>query len=96
MKTVTTRIPEEDEKYLKELEKEKGKRSDALRTLIEKGIKQWRKEKALKLLKEHQITLRKAAEIAGVTYPKMMELASEEQIDLGYDLDELEKDMERL
>lgn len=97
MKTVTTRIPNSDQKWLEELEEESGaQRSEVLRRLIEKGLKEWRKEKALDMLKEHKTTVRKAAEIAGLTYVEMLGLASEEGIDIGYDLEELERDLERI
>lgn len=97
LKTVTTRIPEEDEKHLKEIEKERrAKRSVVLRKIIEDGIQQWRRERALKLLDEHKVTLRKAAKIAGVTYIEILDLAGKKGIETGYDLKELERDMERV
>lgn len=97
MKAVTTRIPIEEQEWLEEVEKESGaQRSEVLRRLIEKGLNEWRKERALSLLRGHKITVRKAAEIAGVTYVEMLELASQEGIDIGYDLKELERDLERI
>lgn len=97
MKTVTTRIPKDEQKWLEEMEKESGaRRSEVLRRLIERGLKEWRKEKALELLRDHETTVRKAAELAGVTYVEMLELVSEEGIDIGYDLKELERDIERI
>lgn len=97
MKAVTTRISQEDQKWLEEAEKEMGaQRSEVLRRLIEEGLKEWRKEKALNLLEDHEATIRRAAEIAGLTYVEMLEMASEEGIDIGYDLKELEKDLERI
>lgn len=97
MKTITTRIPEEDEKHLKEIEEEMGaRRSEVSRRLIEEGIKKWREKKALRLLSDHKITLRKAAKIAGLTYLEMLDIAQEEGIEVGYDFKELEKDLERI
>ncbi len=54
------------------------------------------KKGALSLLRDRKITVRKAAEIAGVTYAEMLELASQEDIDIGYDLKELEQDLEKI
>ena len=97
MKTVTTRIPEDDEEALSELEQEMtADRSEVLRRLIRKGLTDWRKEKALDQLREHKVTLRRAAEIADVTYVEMLSLAAEEGIDTGYTTDELERDLGRL
>lgn len=97
MKTVTTRIPEDDEEILSELEAEMmADRSEVLRRLIREGLSDWRRNKALDELRDHRITLRKAAEIADVTYVEMLSLAAEEGIDVGYTTEDLERDLERI
>lgn len=97
METVTTRIPEEDEKALSELEAElTADRSEVLRRLIRDGLTEWRKEQALEQLRDHDVTLRRAAEIADVTYLEMLSLASEEGVDIGYTTDDLERDLGRI
>jgi predicted HTH domain antitoxin len=94
MKTVTTRIPEDDEEVLAELEKEmSADRSEVLRRLIRQGLTDWRREKALEKLRDHSITLRKAAELADVSYVEMLSLAADEGIDIGYTTDDLERDL---
>ena len=97
MKPVTTRIPEDDEELLAELEREMtADRSEVLRRLIRDGLKDWRKQKALDQLREHEVTLRRAAEMANMTYVEMLSLAAEENIDIGYTTDELERDLGRM
>lgn len=97
MKTVTTRITEDDEEALAELEQElTADRSAVLRRLIRQGLTEWRKEKALDQLREHTITLRRAAEIADVTYVEMLSLAAQEGIDTGCTTDDLERDLGRM
>ena len=97
MKPVTTRIPEEDEELLAELEQElTADRSEVLRRLIRDGLTDYRKKKALDQLREHNITRRRAADIADVTYVEMVALAAEEGIDTGYTTDELERDLGRI
>lgn len=97
MKTVTTRIPEDDAELLAELEEElSADRSEVLRRLIRDGLTEWRKERALDQLRDHAITLRRAAELAGVEYVEMLTLAAEEGIDVGYTTDDLERDLDRL
>jgi predicted HTH domain antitoxin len=97
MKTVTTRIPEDDEQALAELEAElTADRSEVLRRLIRRGLADWRKEKALEQLREHEITIRRAADVADVSYVEMLSLAAEEGIDIGYTTEDLERDLERL
>jgi predicted HTH domain antitoxin len=97
MKTVTTRISDEDEEALTELEEEmSADRSEVLRRLIQQGLADWRREKALDQLRDHSITLRKAAELADVSYAEMLTLAVEEGIDIRYTDDELERDLGRI
>lgn len=97
METVTTRIPEEDEALLAELQEEmSADRSEVLRRLIHQGLADWRREKAIGSLRDHEVTLRRAAEIAGASYVEMLSLATEEGIDVGYTGEDLERDIERL
>lgn len=97
MKTVTTRIPEDDEAVLAELEAELGAdRSEVLRRLIRDGLASWRRERALDRLREHSITLRKAAELADVSYVEMVALARDAEIDIGYTTEDLEDDLDQL
>jgi predicted HTH domain antitoxin len=69
--------------------------SEVLRRLIRHGLTDWRKEKALGQLRDHTITLRKAADLAGVSYVEMLSLAAEEGIDVGYTTEDLERDFKR-
>jgi predicted HTH domain antitoxin len=97
MKTVTTRIPEDDEEALAELEGEwSADRSTVLRRLIRQGLDDWRKERALDQLREHSVTVRKAAELANVSYVEMLTLAAEAGIDIGYTTDDLDRDLDRI
>ena len=93
MKTVTSRIPEEDDRFLTELEKDQQTtRAEVLRRLLSEAIAQKRKEKALRLLSEGKISIRKAGQIAQLTYPQALMLATE--IESGYDTKELQKDID--
>jgi predicted HTH domain antitoxin len=97
MKTVTTRIPEDEEETLAELEAEmSADRSEVLRRLIRQGLDDWRTERALDQLRDHNITLRTAAELADIPYVEMLTLASDEGIDVGYTTDDLERDLDRI
>lgn len=97
MKAVTTRIPEDDETALSELEDEmSADRSEVLRRLIRQGLADWRTDKALEQLRNHETTMRNAAELADVTYVEMLSLAAEDGIDIGYTTADLERDLERI
>ena len=94
MKVITTRISEEYFNDLKMIEKdEQADRAEVIRKLLAKGINEWKLKKAIELLREHKVTLRKAAYIASVTYVEMMDLASKHGIDVGYSVEEMEKDI---
>jgi predicted HTH domain antitoxin len=62
-----------------------------LRRLIRRGLSDWRRGRALDRLREHSITLRKAAELADVSDVEMLTLAAEEGIDVGYTTDDLDR-----
>jgi predicted HTH domain antitoxin len=97
MKTVTTRIPEDDEEALAEIEDAmSADRSEVLRRLIRQGLDDWHRERALDQLRDHNSTLRTAAERADVSYVEMLTLAAEEGIDVGYTTDDLERDLDRI
>ena len=93
MKVISARIEDKYFKDLKEIEKEeKADRAEVTRKLLARAIKEWKRQKALSLLKDHEVTIRKAAKIAEVSYAKMLDLASKNDIDIGYSLEDLEKD----
>lgn len=97
MKVITTRVSEKYFEDLQEIEKElQAERAEVVRRLLAEAIKRWKIRKVLELLREHKITLRKAASIAEVSYVEMLDLTSEAGIDIGYSLSDLNKDVERL
>lgn len=94
MKVVTTRIEDKYFEDLKKIEREEHtERAEIMRKLLAHAIKAWKTKKALELLKEHKITIRKAAVLADASYVEMLDLASKADIDIGYSLKELRKDI---
>ena len=97
MKVITSRISDEYFNDLKMIEKdEHADRAEVIRKLLAKGIKEWKLNKAIELLREHKVTIRKGAKIAAVSYIEMLDLASKHGIDIGYSLEDLEKDFGNL
>jgi predicted HTH domain antitoxin len=94
MKVITARI---EDKYFKDLEmiekEEHTERAEIMRKLLAKAIKDWKIKKAMELLKERKATLRKAAKLADVSYVEILDLASKADIDIGYTLKDLSKDL---
>ena len=96
MKVITARIEDAYFEDLKRIEKEEEReRAEVMRKLLANAIKGWKMKKAMELLRGHKITLRKAAEDAGVSYVEMLDQASQEGIASGYTLKELQKDAGR-
>ena len=94
MKVITARIEDKYFEDLKKIEKEEQtERAEVTRKLLASAIKEWKIKKALELLKEHKVTIRKAATLADVHYVEMLDLASKADIDIGYTLKELRKDI---
>ncbi|MGC1121865.1 MAG: hypothetical protein WBA22_12295 [Candidatus Methanofastidiosia archaeon] len=95
LKVVTSRIPEKCFEDLKTIQKEEqANQAEVLRRLLTKAISDWKKDRALRLLEEHRITIRKAASMADLSYVEM--LTPTEKADIGYDLKELKKDVQTL
>jgi predicted HTH domain antitoxin len=92
---VSTRIPDEIAKDLKEIvEEEKTDKATIIRKLLARGIQQWKIERALRLYREGKATLWRAARLAGVTLREMMEIAAKEGIQFQYAPKDLEEDIE--
>lgn len=92
---ISTRVPDEIAKDLKEIEEEeKTDRATVVRKLLARAIQQWKMERALRLYREGKVTLWRAAKLAGVTLREMMDLAAKEGIQFQYTQKDLEEDIE--
>ncbi len=97
MKVVTTRLEEKDSRELAEIEKaEKSDRSVVVRKLLEMGMREWKMRNAVRKLRNREVSISKAAEIAGVTYSDMLDVMAGENIEIGYTANDLEKDFARI
>lgn len=94
MKVITARI---EERYFRDLEKiekeEKTERAEIVRKLMAKAIRDWKIQKAVEMLKERKATIRKVAAFCGASYTEMLDLATKAGFDIGYTLEELQKDV---
>jgi len=97
-KTIATRVPKEIDKFLEKIMKEeKLDKSTTTRKILEIGITEWRKEKAVELLRKGKATLAKAAEIAGISIYEMIDIVKEKKIDyIHITREELEEDLKLL
>jgi len=97
LEVLTTRVEKKEVKDLEFIEKtEKSDRAVVVRKLLSRAIKEWKTDFALNELRNHKISLRKAASLAGVSYIEMLDLSSKKNIDIGYSLKDLEEDFKKL
>ena len=93
--TIVTELPVTT---LKEIEywseREGTEKSIFLTGLIDEGLHEWKMHKALSMYKDHQVTLWKAAEIAGVSLSELLAELPKQKIIFQYDMAELSEDLE--
>ncbi|MEJ5327429.1 MAG: UPF0175 family protein [Candidatus Bathyarchaeia archaeon] len=82
LKPLAVRIPEEIEKEIQEvIEREGLDKATAVRTLLELGIGEWRKQTALELLRDGKVTFAKAAEIAKLSLWEFADMVKQRNIE---------------
>ena len=99
VKMVTSAIANElPAEILKEIEywskKERTDTTAFILRLIDEGLHEWKLHKALGMYKNQEISLWKAAEIAGVSLAKLLSELPKQKIIFQYDLEELKEDLE--
>lgn len=98
MATVSLRVTDSLLKEIAHIEKcWQADRSEVVRRLLVKSLREWRVEEALERLKEHKISIGKAAQESGLTLWDLLALAKEKGIDwTGYSREDAEKDLAEL
>ncbi|MEM2202637.1 MAG: UPF0175 family protein [Candidatus Bathyarchaeia archaeon] len=94
LKPLAVRIPEEIEKEIQEvIEREGLDKATVVRTLLELGISEWRKQTALELLRDGKVTFAKAAEMAKLSLWEFADLLKQRNIEwVRYSPEEIEKE----
>lgn len=81
MGTISARVPDDLEAELKAyLEEERLDRSTAVRKLLADGLEEWRTDQAIDRLEAGEVTLSRAADLAGVSVWELARLASERDV----------------
>ncbi len=82
-RTLSTRVDRETEEQLRlYMQSEKVDKATAVRRLLESGMEGWRREMALRLLREDKVTVWKAAEIARLPLWDFVSLLDEKKVPL--------------
>ena len=96
LKPLAVRIPEEIEKEILEaVERMKLDKATVVRTLLEMGIEEWRKQTALELLRNGKVTFAKAAEMAKLSLWELADLVKQRNVEwVRYTPEEIENELE--
>jgi len=85
MGTIATRVDKNVERFISDVMKTEGlDKSSTIRKLLEKGISQWKLERAIDALRSGKTTLSKAAEMAGmagISLYEMVDIVREKKVD---------------
>jgi predicted HTH domain antitoxin len=95
LKPLAVRIPKELEKEILEIiEQEKLDKATVVRSLLEIGIVEWRKQTALEFLREGKVTFAKAAQMAKVSLWEFADLVKQRNVEwVRYTPEEIEKEL---
>lgn len=96
MGTISARVPDEIEEELEAyLDEEKLDRSTAVRKLLAEGLEDWRTEQAVRKVEAGEVTVARAAELAGHSVWDFVALLDERDV-AWVDGDYLEDDLDAL
>ena len=94
-KTIATRISTELEEEIHGFMKEEGiDKSTAIRRILEIGVNEWKKKRAIELYRSAKVTLWKASKIAGVSLREMLNELNRLRITTHITARDLEEDIE--
>lgn len=91
---VSARVPKEIYEGLEQFVKvERTDKSAAARKLLERGLSEWKKERALALLADGKVTVWKAASIAGISLWEMVDMIKEKKTPLPISAEDILSDL---
>lgn len=91
---VTTRVPAE---LFEEIERiqtaERTDRSTAIKRLLERGVEDWRVETAVDRYRDGEVSVGKAAELAGLSLWRFLDVLAERGVETNYTEADLDDDL---
>jgi predicted HTH domain antitoxin len=95
LKPLAVRIPKELEREILEIiEQEKLDKATVVRSLLEIGIVEWRKQTALEFLREGKVTFAKAAQMAKVSLWEFADLVKQRNVEwVRFTPEEIEREL---
>ena len=96
-KSISIRIPAEDYEDLKQISSDSGVgRSTVIRDVLERGIREKKLDIAIDKYRKHEITLWKAARMAGIPLTKFIDLLASEGLEYHYSVEEVSEEFDGL
>lgn len=94
LKPLAVRIPREIEREIREMAESEGlDKATAVRALLELGMGEWRRRRALESLRDGKATFAKAAEMAKLSLWEFADLVKQRNIEwVRYTPEEIEKE----
>jgi len=94
-KTVATRVSDKLEKEIIEIMNLEGlDKSTAIRKILEIGVDEWKKRRAIELYRSGKVTLWKSSQLAGLSLREMLDELNRLRIPAHINLKDLEEDIE--
>lgn len=94
---VSTRLDKKEIREIERFAKEDDlDKSAFLKKLLHKSLREYKIEHAFKLYKEKKISLGKAAEMAGLSIWKMIDLMKDYSAYIHYDVEDLKQDLDTI
>jgi len=95
--TVSTRLDPADLALIQALAELEGcDRATLIKSLLRNGLKNLRRERAVEAFRREEVTLSRAAELAGLKPWNFLALMDSEKLELHYDVAEFEEDLRAL
>jgi predicted HTH domain antitoxin len=94
MKNIAARIPSELEEEIEGYMDEQGlDKSSAIRKILEIGILEWRKNRAIQQYRDNKVSLWKASEIAKVSLREMIDILNDHNIQINISTNDIVEDI---
>ena len=92
--TISVRIQKQELKEIENISNyENTSKSNVLREVLEKGIKEKKLSIAIERFQDNEATALKASKIAGIPLTLFLDILQKKGINFHYDIDELREDM---
>lgn len=93
-KHITARVPEDIYEVIEMIsEEEQLDRSTTIKRLLKRGIEDWQLETAVRQYQDGAISIGRAADLAGISIWRFLDVLDERGVDANYTVDDLEADI---